>query len=100
MDISNTPLAERIARVLAGQRLSSNAEGSNPSAGEAVDLAWREHLNDARAVLRTLREPDQAMASAGDPAIWERMVHVAIDNGGGEKPNADRVEEEAAAAGP
>jgi hypothetical protein len=100
MDISNTPLVERIARVLAGQRLSSNAEGSNPSAGEAVDLAWREHLDDARAVLRTLREPDRQMAAAGDASIWERMVRAAIDADGAEKPNADRVEEEAAAVGP
>lgn len=100
MDISNTPLVERIARALAGQRLSSNAEGSNPSAGEAVDLAWREHLDGARAVLRTLREPDQAMAAAGDPAIWERMVRTAIEQDGGEKPNADRVQAEAAAVGP
>ena len=100
MEISSTPLVERIARVLAGQRLSSNAEGSNPSASEAVDLAWREHLDDARAVLRTLREPDQHMAAAGDASTWERMVRAAIDADGAEKPNADRVEEEAAAAGP
>jgi hypothetical protein len=100
MDISNTPLLERIARVRAGQRLSSNAEGSNPSAGEAVDLAWREHLDDARAVLRTIREPDEEMAAAGDAAVWERMVRAAIEADGGEKPNAGRVEEEAAAVGP
>lgn len=100
MDISHTPLVERIARVLAGQRLSSNAEGSNPSASEAVDLAWREHLDDARAVLRTLREPDQAMAAAGDAGMWERMVRAAIEMDGAEKPNADRVAEEAAAVGP
>ena len=100
MDISNTPLVERIARVLAGQRLSSNAEGSNPSAGEAVDLAWPEHLDDARAVLRTLREPDQEMANSGDAAVWERMVRAAIVADGAEKPNADRVEEDAAAVGP
>lgn len=100
MDISNTPLVERIARVLAGQRLSSNAEGSNPSAGEAVDLAWREHLDDARAVLRTLREPDENMAAAGDVAVWERMVRAAIDADGAGKPNAERVEQEAAAVAP
>jgi hypothetical protein len=100
MDISHTPLVERIARVLAGQRLSANAEGSNPSAGEAVDLAWREHLDDARAVLRTLREPDAQMAAAGEVAVWERMVRAAIDADGGEKPNADRVTEEAAAVAP
>lgn len=89
MDISNTPLVERIARVLAGQRLSSNAEGSNPSAADAVDRAWREHLDDARAVLRTLREPDQRMAEAGDPEVWERMVRAAIDSEAAEKPNAE-----------
>lgn len=100
MDISNTSLVERIARVLAGQRLSSNAEGSNPSAGEAVDLAWREHLDDARAVLRTMREPDQQMASIGDVGVWERMVLAAIDADGGGKPNADRVSEHAAGVGP
>lgn len=100
MDIANTPLIERIARVLAGQRLSSNAEGSNPSAGEAVDLAWHEHLDDARAVVRTLREPDEEMAAAGDVAMWERMVRAAIDSAGGGKPNADRVEQDAAAVGP
>ena len=92
MDISNTPLTERIARVLAGQRLSSNAEGSNPSAGEAVALAWREHLDDARAVLRTLREPDEDMAAAGDAAVWERMVRAAIESDGAEKPNAERAD--------
>ena len=92
MDISNTPLVERIARVLAGQRLSSNAEGSNPSAADVVDLAWREHLDDARAVIRTLREPDEEMAAAGDAAIWERMVRAAIDSDGAEKPNAERAD--------
>ena len=100
MDISTTPLVERIARVLAGQRLSSNAEGSNPSAGEAVDLAWREHLDDARAVLRTLREPDEEMAAAGDAAVWERMVRAAISAEGPDKPNVGRTQEEAAAAAP
>ena len=39
MPESNCPLVERIARVLAGAALSSNAEGSDPSAGEKVDLA-------------------------------------------------------------
>ena len=61
MPESNRPLVERIARVLAGAALSSNAEGSDPSAGEKVDLAWREHVNQALAVLHTAREPDEAM---------------------------------------
>ena len=78
MPESTTPLAERIARVLAGAAHSSNAEGSDPSAGEKVDLVWREHLNQAIAVLHTMREPDEAMAAAGDAETWTRMVEAAI----------------------
>ena len=100
MDVSNTTALERIARVLAGQRLSANADGAEVSASAGVDAAWREHLDDARAVLRTLREPDQAMAAAGDVAMWERMVRAAIGEDG-EKPNSGgSVASEAAAAGP
>lgn len=80
MPISEMPAAERIARVLAGAALSSNAEGSDPSAGDKIDLAWKEHLNQALAVLHTLREPDQAMAASGDPEVWTRMVEAAIAN--------------------
>lgn len=79
MDIATTPAAERIARVLAGQRISANAEGDRESASRQVDSDWRNHLDDALAVLRTLREPSQIMAAAGDPAVWERMVLAAID---------------------
>ena len=78
MPESNCPLVERIARVLAGAALSSNAEGSDPSAGEKVDLAWREHVNQALAVLHTMREPDEAQAAVGDPAMWRDMVEAAI----------------------
>jgi hypothetical protein len=79
MPVSEQPLVERIARVLAGAALSSNAEGSDPSAGEKVDKAWREHLNQALAVLHTMREPDSRMAAAGDPDSWTRMVQAAIE---------------------
>lgn len=79
MDISKGPVVERIARVLAGQRLSANARGDNASAAAAVDATWSQYVDDARAVLRTLREPDEAMARAGDPAIWEQMVRAALD---------------------
>ena len=79
MPVSEMPLAERIARVLAGAAHSSNAEGSDPSAGEKVDLAWREHLNQALAVLHTMREPDSRMASAGDADTWTRMVEAALE---------------------
>ena len=78
MPVSEMPMVERIARVLAGAAHSSNAEGSDPSAGEKVDLAWREHVNQAFAVLHTMREPDSAMASAGDADTWTRMVEAAL----------------------
>jgi hypothetical protein len=78
MPESNCPLVERIARVLAGAALSSNAEGSDPSAGDKVDLAWREHLNQALAVLHTMREPDEAQAAVGDADMWRNMVEAAI----------------------
>jgi hypothetical protein len=78
MPESKRPLVERIARVLAGAAFSSNAEGSDPSAGEKVDLAWREHLNQALAVLHTMREPDEDMVSAGDAEVWRKMVEAAI----------------------
>ena len=78
MPESKSPLVERIARVLAGAALSSNAEGSDPSAAQKVDLAWPEHINQALAVLHTMREPDEAMAAAGDLVAWQRMVDAAI----------------------
>ena len=78
MPVSEKPLVERIARVLAGAALSSNAEGSDPSAGDKIDRAWREHVNQAEAVLHTMREPDEAMAAAGDLDTWQRMIEAAI----------------------
>ena len=79
MDVSITPVVERIARVLAGQRISINAEGTEESASPQVENVWREYLPDAAAVLHTLRVPDERMAVAGDVAIWERMVLAAIE---------------------
>ena len=78
MPVSEKPLGERIARVLAAAAHSSNAEGSDPSAGEKIDLVWHEHVNQALAVLHTMREPDEDMAAAGDPDVWRKMVEVAI----------------------
>jgi hypothetical protein len=80
MPVSEQPLVERIARVLAGAAHSSNAEGSDPSAGDKIDLVWREHVNQALAVLHTMREPDQEMARAGDAETWARMVETAIES--------------------
>ncbi|HEY0629121.1 MAG TPA: hypothetical protein VGD23_07310 [Sphingomicrobium sp.] len=78
MPESNRPLIERVARVLAGAAHSSNAEGSDPSAGRKVDLVWPEHVNEALAVLHTMREPDEAMAAVGDVEMWRNMVEAAI----------------------
>jgi hypothetical protein len=78
MPESNRLLVERVARVLAAAAHSSNAEGSDPSAGEKVDLAWREHVNQALAVLHTMREPDEAQAAVGDADMWRNMVEAAI----------------------
>ena len=78
MPVSELTAVERIARVLAGQRASANAEGYLASAGDVVDDSWREHVEQARAVLHTLREPDPAMASAGDVATWRAMVEAAL----------------------
>ena len=85
MPVSTTPLTERIARVLAGAELSCNADGSDPSAAALVDAHWRDHLNQALAVLHTMREPDSRMAEAGDADIWSRMVETAIAESGGER---------------
>lgn len=79
MDVSVTPLVERIARVLAGQRISANGTGQEESAAKSIDTKWPDYRDDALAVLRTLREPSEAMAAAGDVAAWERMVLAALD---------------------
>ena len=81
MDVSKGDVVERIARVLAGQRLSANAHGFDRSAADKVDAEWHEHRDDAIAVLRTLREPDARMAAAGDPAVWERMILAVLPEG-------------------
>jgi hypothetical protein len=83
MDIATTPAIERIARVLAGEHLSSNAEGAQRHAGPEVDAIWRDFTDQAIAVLKTLREPDEAMERAGDVAVWQRMIEAALDGAGG-----------------
>ena len=82
MPVSELTVVERIARVLAGQRASANADGYLASAGDVVDDSWREHIDDAKAVLRTLREPDSTMASAGDVETWRAMVEAALEDEG------------------
>lgn len=78
MDTARGEAIERIARVLAGQRLSANAKGDDPHAADAVDAAWPDYRDDAVAILKTLRDPDEAMAAAGDVATWQRMIAAAL----------------------
>lgn len=89
MSISHTPAIERIARVLAGITLSSNADGGDPHAGDAVNMEWPDHVEQAIAILTTLREPDNDMAAAGDVEIWKSMIAAAI----GEPYDAPRPED-------
>jgi hypothetical protein len=81
MNVSSTPVVERIARVLVARNASANASGDDLSAGPIVDELWADFRDDAIAVLRTLREPDAVMARAGDPAVWEKMILAAIGEG-------------------
>lgn len=78
MPVSNLSLVERIARILAGRAVSANAGGDESSAGGLVDSLWRDHRGDALSILRTLREPDPAMAAVGNVEMWERMAEAAI----------------------
>ena len=82
MPVSNTSLVERIARVIAGRVVSINAGGEDASAGDRVDSIWRDYRGDAVSIIRTLREPDPAMAQAGDVAVWERMIEAALSEAG------------------
>lgn len=80
MPVSQSSAVERIARVIAGQRLSANADGEDSSAGPAVDMEWRDHRDDAVAILKTLREPDERMAAVGDIAVWQAMIAATLDD--------------------
>lgn len=82
MPVSNMDVVERIARVIAGRVLSANADGEDCSASGEVDSTWRDYREDAVSILRTLREPDPAMAAAGDLATWQRMIEAALSETG------------------
>ena len=82
MDISATGAIERVARVLAGRRISSNADGREAHAGNEIDKAWPDFREDAIAILKTLREPDAIMERAGDIAVWQRMIAAALGEPG------------------
>jgi hypothetical protein len=78
MPVSTMDAIERIARVIAARMLSINADGEDASAADEVDAVWRDYREDAVSILKTLREPDAAMAEAGDVAVWERMIEAAL----------------------
>jgi hypothetical protein len=78
MPVSHMDVVERIARVIAARMVSVNADGVDASAADKVDAIWRDFRDDAVSILRTLREPDPAMAEAGDPGMWERMIEAAL----------------------
>lgn len=82
MPVSNSDVVERIARVIAGRMFSINAEGEDASASDEVEATWRDYREDALSILRTLREPDPAMADAGDVETWRRMVEAALSEAG------------------
>ena len=82
MPVSSMDVVERIARVIAGRVLSANAEGEDCSASDEVDAVWRDYRDDAISILKTLREPDQAMAAAGNLATWQAMIGAALSEAG------------------
>jgi hypothetical protein len=80
MPVASTSLVERIARVIAGRIISINADGDYASAGGKVDEVWHLYRDDAVSILKTMREPDEAAAAAGDAEMWERMIEAALDS--------------------
>ncbi|MBB3359559.1 MULTISPECIES: hypothetical protein [unclassified Novosphingobium] len=78
MPISKLSAVERIARVLAAERLSVNGEGYEASAGDEVEREWHLYIGQAVAILKTLREPDIVMANAGNAVVWRAMVEAAL----------------------
>jgi hypothetical protein len=86
-DTALTSPVERIARVIAAEALSPNADGphgSERAVSAQVDAEWSDEVARAVAILRTLREPSPEMVAAGNAAggdaagIWNAMVRAAI----------------------
>ncbi|MGN6356095.1 MAG: hypothetical protein ACTHLU_01275 [Novosphingobium sp.] len=80
-----THTIERIARVLAGERLSSNAEGAEPSAGDIINARWPEFTLEAEAVLKSLRDPPPEISALGEGAAWSRAIAAALGEPEGEE---------------
>ena len=67
-------LVERIARVIAGYRLSANADGFESSAASSVNLDWSRHQDEAVAILKSLRDPSPMMFKAGLDKEWSTLI--------------------------
>ena len=78
MPVSNTASSSGSRGSSPARVVSINADGDDPSAADRVDAIWRDYRDDALSIIRTLREPDPAMAEAGDVEIWERMIEAAL----------------------
>ena len=67
-------LVERIARVIAGYRLSANADGFETSAASSVDRDWSQHQDEAVAILKALRDPSPMMLEVGLGKEWSTLI--------------------------
>ena len=71
MPVSEQPMVERIARVLAGAALSSNADGSDPSAADKVDLGRAPHGGGTLRLAKGVMDADARFATEGrSSAEW------------------------------
>ena len=77
MPVAASPMVERMARVIAALGLSDNAAGTSAHAASAVDIEWEDHVDDALAILKAMREPDTEMEANGDLTTWQAMIGTA-----------------------
>ncbi|WNO52996.1 hypothetical protein [Stakelama saccharophila] len=91
-DIAVTQPVERIARIICAQDFSEKCEKVGSGRGAAMsaavsahcDRSWQDEIARAAEILRTIREPTEAMARAGDATDgsaadkWNAMVRVAL----------------------
>lgn len=89
----STHTIERIARVLAGERLSVNAEGAEPSAGGIVDRQWPEYRDEAVAVLKSLRDPPPEIEAVIPRETWLQAIASALGEEAGTAQSESKVEE-------
>jgi hypothetical protein len=95
----STHTIERVARVLAGERLSSNADGAEPSAGDIVDNRWPEYREEALAVLKSLRDPPPEVEAVVDRETWARAIVAALGDEADNDSQPSKVEEIAGSVG-